>query len=127
FSKGILKSVIPNKILVIRSIPRPKAKPVYSSGSILQFCNTLGLTIPAPNISIQPTPLQTLQPLPSQKGQEASASTLGSVNGKNEGRNLVRVFSPNNSFINALRVPLRSHILIPLSTTSPSIWWNIGE
>src|SRR5262245_60858104 len=52
-----------------RSIPRPKAKPVYSSGSIATPWRTLGWTMPAPMISIQPEPLHLPQPAPPQKMQ----------------------------------------------------------
>ena len=47
----------------MRSRPMPNAKPEYSSGSIPQPDSTFGCTIPAPSSSIQPSPLQTRQPL----------------------------------------------------------------
>ena len=40
--------------MAIRSMPMPKAKPEYSSGSMLQFSSTLRLTTPPPRTSIQP-------------------------------------------------------------------------
>ena len=47
-----------------RSTPIPKAKPEYILGSIPTELNTLGSTMPAPNISSQPVPEQTEHPLP---------------------------------------------------------------
>ena len=72
----------------------PKAKPEYTSGSMPQLLSTLGCTMPAPNISIQPVPLQTRQPAPLQAEQDTSTSTDGSVNGKKDGRNLTFVSLP---------------------------------
>jgi hypothetical protein len=54
-----------------------------------QFFKTFGCTIPDPAISTQPECLQTLQPAPLQIRHEISISALGSVNGKNEGLNLI--------------------------------------
>ena len=71
--------------------------PEYSLGSIPQFLSTCGFTTPEPNISIQPVPLQILQPLPPQLEQVRSTSTLGSVNGKNDGLKRAFVFSLNNA------------------------------
>ncbi len=68
--------------MVIRSMPMPKAKPEYYSGSMSQPRSTLGCTIPAPRISIQPSFLQTLHPLPPQTKQETSTSAEGSVKEK---------------------------------------------
>ena len=67
-----------------------------------------------------PRPCKTLQPLPPQTKQETSTSADGSVNGKWCGLNLIWVDSPNIVFAKVSSVPLRSPIVIPLSTTSPS-------
>ena len=66
----------------MRSKPTPKAKPVYSSGSMPHISRTWGCTMPQPKISIQPEPLQNRQPLPPHLKQLTSTSALGSVNGK---------------------------------------------
>ena len=58
------------------------ANPEYTSGSIPQSLNTLGCTIPHPNISIHPDPLQKRQPFPPHLKHDTSTSALGSVNGK---------------------------------------------
>ena len=50
-----------------------------------QPARTLGCTIPAPSISIHPASLQTRQPCPPHSPQLTSTSTLGPVNGKNDG------------------------------------------
>ena len=68
--------------IVMRSMPRPKAKPLYLVLSMPQFSNTLGSTMPQPRISTQPVCLQRLQPAPPQMLQEISISAEGSVNGK---------------------------------------------
>ena len=47
---------------VVEGPDTPNAKPVYSSGSIPLIFSTLGCTIPHPNISIQPEPLQKRHP-----------------------------------------------------------------
>ena len=73
---------MPYFIIAIRSSPRPKAKPLYSSGEMPHISSTEGLTMPAPRISTQPVPLHTLQPLPPHIAQVTSTSTEGSVNGK---------------------------------------------
>ncbi len=39
----------------IRSMPNPKAKPLYFSGSTPQAVSTRGLTMPQPPSSIQPS------------------------------------------------------------------------
>ena len=75
--------------MVMRSMPMPKAKPEYFSGSMLQFFSTSGSTMPEPPISTQPLYLQILQPAPLQIRHEISISALGSVNGKNDGRNRI--------------------------------------
>ena len=64
---------------------------------------TLGLTMPQPPHSIQPSPRQVLQLLifllsPLQTKHFKSSSALGSVNGKYEGLNLVSISSPNIVF-----------------------------
>src|SRR5688572_8518618 len=51
FSENRRRSLIWYLSMVIRSIPIPKAKPVYFSGSIPQFSSTFGCTMPQPNIS----------------------------------------------------------------------------
>src|SRR5688572_14525749 len=61
---------------------------------MLQLFKTLGCTIPDPAISTQPEYLHTLHPLPLQIRQETSTSALGSVKGKNEGRNLILISLP---------------------------------
>src|SRR3990167_2491730 len=82
FSEYKRRSLTLNLSWAMRSIPIPKAKPVYSSGSIPEAANTFGSTIPQPRISSQPVYLQTLQPLALQMVHETSTSALGSVNGK---------------------------------------------
>src|SRR5699024_11768541 len=52
--------------IATRSGPIPKAKPEYSVESKPAISKTLGCTMPAPSISIQPDCLQTLQPAPLQ-------------------------------------------------------------
>ena len=39
----------------------------------------------------------------------------------------MRVSSPNIFLAKSSSVPFRSPIVMPLSTTSPSNWWNSGE
>ena len=75
-------SEIPYLIIVIRSIPKPNAKPEYSLESIPLISRTFLFTTPAPKISIQPVPLQRLQPFPWHLQHVTSTSTLGSVNVK---------------------------------------------
>ena len=82
FSLNKRISLMPYFSMAGRSIPIPKAKPVYLLGSILQFCKTLGCTMPQPKISTQPVFLQILQPTPPQIKQLTSISALGSVKGK---------------------------------------------
>src|SRR5210317_1325981 len=107
--------------MVMRSIPIPKAKPVYFLLSILQSSSTFGSTIPQPNISSQPVYLQTLQPLPPQIVQLTSISALGSVKGKYDGRNLIFVSAPNNSFAKCSKVCFKSANETFSSTYKPSI------
>ena len=57
--------------IAIRSTPKPNAKPLNSSESILQFSNTIGFTIPQPKISSH---------FP--ESDKISTSADGSVNGK---------------------------------------------
>ena len=73
---------MPPRSCAVRSIPIPKAKPVYSSGSQPTNSYRYGSTIPEPPISIQPEPLQVRQPVPPQIGHDTSGSIDGSVNGK---------------------------------------------
>src|SRR5690606_32254954 len=112
--------------MAIRAGPMPNAKPVYRSASYPTCSNTAGSTIPAPMISIQPVPLHALQPPPPQIKQLTSASALGSVNGKKDGRKRTRAPGPKNSRANAATVALRSTKLIPSSTTRPSICSKAG-
>jgi hypothetical protein len=97
FSKNKRMSLTLYFNMAIRSIPIPKAKPVYLSGSILQLLKTAGSTIPQPIISTQPVYLQMLQPSPPQSEQEMSISAEGSVKGKYDGLSLMRVSCPNIS------------------------------
>ena len=83
--------------------------------------------MPEPRISSQPSCLQTRHPPPPQRKQSTSTSADGSVNGKNDGRNRVRDRGPNISRANRSSVPLRSPMVISVSTASPSTWWNMGE
>ena len=76
-------SVTPCFSIAILSTPRPKARPLYFSGSILQFINTIGLTMPQPKISNH-----------SPFSDKISTSAYGSVNGKYEGRNLISISFP---------------------------------
>ena len=119
--------MMPYLSMAIRSIPIPKARPLYLSLSIPQPSRTFLLTTPAPRTSIQPVPLQSLQPLPPHWKQDTSTSTEGSVNGKYEGLNRVLVYSPKIFFTNTSSMPWRSQSVMPSSTTSPSIWENMGE
>src|SRR5579864_2399806 len=93
--------------IAMRSAPIPNAKPDTFFGSYpLSFTNsnTLGSTMPQPRISIQPVVLQGRHgsvprlPLPPQMKQLTIISALGSVNGKNDGRNCVFTLEPKNSF-----------------------------
>ena len=92
----------------MRSAPMPKAKPETFAGSYpfsRTNSNTLGSTMPQPRISIHPVVLQGRQgslprrPLPPQMKQLTIISALGSVNGKNDGRNWVFTLEPKNAFI----------------------------
>src|SRR5690606_32578174 len=76
-------SAMPWRSMSARSVPTPKAKPVYSSGSMPAATSTWGLTMPQPPHSIQPAP-------PFFWGNHRSISALGSVNGKKLGRSRVR-------------------------------------
>src|SRR5258705_3012304 len=82
FSLNRRISLMPYLSMAGRSMPMPKAKPVYLLGSILQFDRTFGCTMPHPNISTHPVFLQILQPIPPQIKQLTSISALGSVKGK---------------------------------------------
>ena len=118
---------MPYLSIAVLSIPIPNASPLYLSESIPQFSRTFLLTIPAPRISIQPVPLQSLHPLPPHSKQLQSTSTDGSVNGKYEGRSLVVVPSPYTFLTKTSSMPFKSQSVIFSSTTSPSICENIGE
>ena len=56
--------------------------PVRKDCVTVTFASTLGSTIPAPPISIQPDHLHVGQPVPPQTPHETSGSIEGSVNGK---------------------------------------------
>ena len=58
------RSLTWNLTWVMRSTPMPKAKPVYTSGSMPKLRSMLGCTMPQPSISTQPVCLQRLHPLP---------------------------------------------------------------
>ena len=84
---------MPWRTMATRSMPRPKANPVTSSGSYttrpsraFTASNTAGCTMPEPMISSHPVCLQTRQPLPPHTTQPRSTSTDGSVYGKYDGR-----------------------------------------
>src|SRR3984957_9821158 len=94
FSENKRRSRITYFKLAILSIPIPKAKPVNFLLSIPQFSNTLGSTIPQPNISTQPVYLHMLHPEPLQMVHEISISADGSVNGKYDGLKRTLVPSP---------------------------------
>ena len=55
-----------------------------------------------------------------------SISADGSVKGKYDGRNRVLIPSPNSASSMWSSAPRRWAMEMPLSTTSPSTWWNIG-
>src|SRR6185437_3404722 len=125
-------SLMPYFIIAIRSTPMPKAKPEIFFGSYAGCLprtnsNTVGFTMPQPSNSIQPECLHLRQPLPPQKMQLICTSALGSVNGKNEGKNRVLTDEPNSAFIAWSSVPFRSLKVTLASTQSPSTWWKIGE
>src|SRR5436190_22426477 len=117
---------------VIRSRPKPNAKPEYTVGSTPQARRTFGWTMPLPPSSIHPEPLHGRQrslsnlPVPWHLKHEKSNSADGSVKGKYDGRKRVCVSSPKRRFSHSVTVPLRWAIVIPLSTHRPSSWWNIG-
>ena len=88
---------------------------------------TLGWTMPAP---------QDLNPALALAGGAALAAALvaldvhlaaglreGEVVGAEAGDGLRAV----DFRMTAFSVPLRSAMVMPLSTTNPSIWWNMGE
>ena len=104
------------RITANRSIPKPKAKPCHSSGSIPQLLNTLGWTIPQPPSSSQ-------EP----SGREMSNSADGSVNGKYDGRSRLLTSPPKKALTNSSMVPARSPIVMLRSTAKPSIWLKAGR
>ena len=65
--------------------------------SIPQASSTLGSTMPHPRISTHPVCLQKPHPFPPHKWHEMSISAEGSVKGKYDGRNRMRVSGPNSS------------------------------
>src|SRR2546422_2295706 len=83
--------------------------------------------MPEPRISSQPVCLQVGQPPPPHTAQLTCMSADGSVNGKYDGANRVRVAGPKNLRANADSVALRSTNVTPSSTTSPSICSKTGE
>ena len=85
-SPRIRMSAMALRIWARRSMPNPKAKPVYSSGSMPTARNTLGCTMPQPPSSIQPVLEHVRQPAPRQMTQVISNSADGSVNGNDAGR-----------------------------------------
>src|SRR5205085_9394332 len=87
FSVSTRMSGIPWRTWAQRSMPKPKANPVHSSGSIPTAVKTLGSTIPHPPSSIHPVWQQVRQPSPLHTAQVTSNSAEGSVNGKYDGRN----------------------------------------
>ena len=78
--------------------------------------------MPQPSNSIHPDCLHLRQPLPPQKMQLICTSALGSVNGKNDGKNRVFTADPNSAFIAWSSVPFRSLKVIFESTHKPSTW-----
>ena len=75
-------SLMPYFNMVIRSIPIPKAKPLYSKELILQASKTLGWTMPQPNTSYQPVPFVRRRFSSVSNPAQISISALGSVKGK---------------------------------------------
>ena len=69
-----------------RSMPRPKAKPCHSAGSIPPASSTLGWTMPDPPASSQSSPSPSRSVPPSHE-QRKSISADGSVKGKWLARN----------------------------------------
>src|SRR5690606_36587443 len=98
-------------IIVILSIPKPKAKPEYFSESIPPAFKTFGCTIPQPTTSIH-----LFEP-----GRLISISALGSVKGKNDGLNLNSRLSPYNFFANVIIIAFSSDIETFSSIYKPSI------
>ncbi len=113
-------SVTPLRNISVRSIPIPNANPWYRSGSIPAARSTFGLTIPQPPHSIQPRSAS--RP----RENRRSSSALGSVNGKNAGRQRVSTASPNMARAKWSSVPLRWAMVRPSSMAMPSSWWNTG-
>src|SRR5215813_15485865 len=126
FSNNSLMSSSSYISAAMRSMPKPNAKPEYTSGSTPTARKTFGWTIPEPPSSIQPELLQRRQPEPLHLKQLKSNSALGSVNGKYDGRKRVTVSGPNKRRRNSATVPFRCAIVIPRSTHKPSTWKNIG-
>src|SRR5579863_10455580 len=123
---------MPYFIMAIRSTPMPNANPEIFFGSYAGCfsaanANTAGSTMPQPSSSIHPDCLHFLQPLPPQKMQLICTSALGSVNGKNDGKNRVFTEEPKSAFMAWSSVPFRSLKVMLVSTHSPSTWWNIDE
>ena len=95
----------------VRSIPIPKAKPEYSSGSIPAARRTFGFTMPQPPHSIHCGP-------PLAFGCHKSSSAEGSVNGRSSGAG--ESWRPHRTWrVPYSRVPFRSAMVRPLSTADP--------
>ena len=105
--------------------PRPKAKPVYLSGSMPPSFNTLGWTIPHGQSSNQPEFLHVGQPTPPHTVHEQSSSNPGSVNGKYPGLSLTLTSSLNTSFSIPSIVYIRLDIEMFSPITIPSNWKNV--
>ena len=75
---------MPYLSIAMRSSPMPNAKPLYFSGSMPPARTTDGCTIPIPQTSSQPVPLQTRQRAlaPPHSTHSMSSSIEGSVKGK---------------------------------------------
>ena len=95
-------------VMARRSMPKPKAKPCHSSGSMPQLASTLGCTIPQP-------PSSRNEP----SGRMMSNSADGSVNGKYDGRSRDAKSPPKNAFVNASIVPARWAKVMPRSIDEP--------
>src|SRR5690606_20482745 len=120
-------SLTPWANISVRSMPRPKAQPLYRSVSTPAATSTRGVTTPQPPISIHPSEQQVRQEasgLPTEAPRHTkhsmSTSAEGSVNGKYDGRMRVRSPSPNIRSTNNWMAPRRCASVIPSSTTSPS-------
>ena len=95
-----------------------------------QAVSTRGLTTPQPPHSIQPSPRQVRQaPRSHAAAHEADQVDLGRRLGERE---VGRPEAGGDALAEQRggkwsSVPLRWAMVMPLSTTRPSTWWNIGE